>query len=67
MLALTMAAILNELWQATIAVALLTVVIILACFVFTDLPLHSILLGELIGAPTAIAILTLASPRRRRR
>ncbi len=57
---------LEELWHACLAVAALTALIVLLCVTLTDLPLSAILVGEAIGAPTGIVILTLTSPRRRR-
>jgi hypothetical protein len=58
---------LEEMWHASLAIGLLTVLILVLCLTLTDLPLGSILFGEAIGAPTGIAMLTLTSPRRRRR
>jgi hypothetical protein len=57
----------EELWHASLAVGALTVLVTVLCLTLTDLPLASILFGEAIGAPTGIAVLTLTSPRRRRR
>lgn len=56
---------LEELWHACLAVAALTLLITVLCLTLTDLPLAAILFGEVIGAATGIAILTLTSPRRR--
>ncbi len=56
---------LAELLHATVAVLLLSVVVSIIYLGFTDLPLAPFLVGELVGMPTGIAILTLSSPRRR--
>ncbi len=58
---------LENLLHAALAVGLLTALITVACLAFTSLPLAAILFGEAIGMPAGIALLTLASPRRRRR
>jgi len=57
---------LAELLHATVAVMLLTLVVAFVYLTFTDLPLEPFLLGEAIGMPTGITLLTLASPRRGR-
>lgn len=57
-------ALLDELWHAFLAIAALTVVISAIYIGLTDLPLAPFLIGEAIGAPTGIVMLTLASPRR---
>ena len=57
---------LEELVHAVIAIALLTLVVSALYITLTDLPLAPFLYGEAIGVPSGIAILTLASPRRRR-
>jgi hypothetical protein len=56
---------LAELLHATGAVLLLTVVIAAVYLTFTDLPLAPFLIGEAIGLPAGITLLTLTSPRRR--
>lgn len=58
---------LEELWHATLAVGLLTLLVSAIYLGLTDLPLAPFLYGEAIGVPTGIAILTLTSPRRRHR
>lgn len=58
---------LEELAHAFLAVMALTVLVSAIYIGFTDLPLAPFLLGEAIGAPTAIITLALSSPRRRRR
>jgi hypothetical protein len=57
---------LAELFHATVAVLLLTLVMAFIYITFTDLPLAPFLIGEAIGMPTGITLLTLASPRRGR-
>lgn len=54
-----------ELLHAAVAVILLSLVVSAIYVGFTDLPLAPFLVGEALGMPTGIAILTLASPRRR--
>jgi hypothetical protein len=56
---------LGDLLHATVSVMLLTVVVSAVYFTFTDLPLAPFLIGEAIGFPTGVALLTLSSPRRR--
>lgn len=56
---------LAELAHATLAVALLTLVVAILYLGFTDLPLAPFLVGEAIGAPAGVTLLTLTSPRRR--
>lgn len=56
---------LAELMHATLAVALLTMVVSIIYLGFTDLPLAPFLVGEAIGAPAGVTLLTLTSPRRR--
>lgn len=56
---------LSDLLHATVAVLLLTVVIAAIYLTFTDLPLAPFLIGEAIGLPAGITLLTLTSPRRR--
>jgi hypothetical protein len=56
---------LGDLLHATVAVLLLTVVIAAVYLTFTDLPLAPFLIGEAIGLPAGITLLTLTSPRRR--
>jgi|RhiMethySRZTD1v2_1073278.scaffolds.fasta_scaffold2649995_2 hypothetical protein len=56
---------LSDLLHATVAVLLLTVVIAAIYLTFTDLPLAPFLVGEAIGLPAGITLLTLTSPRRR--
>jgi hypothetical protein len=56
---------LAELLHATIAVLLLSVLVCFIYLTFTDLPLAPFLIGEAVGMPTGITILTLSSPRRR--
>lgn len=56
---------LGELLHATVAVLLLTVVIAAVYLTFTDLPLAPFLVGEAIGLPAGITLLTLTAPRRR--
>lgn len=56
---------LTELLHATIAVMLLTIVVAAVYVTFTDLPLAPFLVGEAIGMPAGIALLTLSAPRRR--
>ncbi|MGH2587643.1 MAG: hypothetical protein ACRDJE_22210 [Dehalococcoidia bacterium] len=56
---------LAELVHATIAVGLLSILVAAIYLTFTDLPLAPFLLGEVIGMPAGITLLTLASPRRR--
>lgn len=56
---------LGDLLHATVAVLLLTVVIAAIYLTFTDLPLAPFLIGEAIGLPAGITLLTLTSPRRR--
>jgi hypothetical protein len=58
--------VLAELFHATIAVVLLSIVVSVIYLTMTDLPLAPFLLGEAIGMPTGITLLTLSSPRRRR-
>jgi hypothetical protein len=58
---------LEELWNALLAVAALTALVTVLCLTLTDLPLQAILFGEAIGAPTGVVLLTMSSPRRRRR
>jgi hypothetical protein len=55
----------GELLHATVAVLLLTAVIATIYLAFTDLPLAPFLIGEAIGLPAGITLLTLTSPRRR--
>ena len=57
---------LAEVVHATIAVLLLSVVVSAIYLGFTDLPLAPFLIGEAVGMPAGITLLTLASPRRRR-
>ena len=57
---------LEELLHASLAVAALTVLVSLIYIGLTDLPLAPFLIGEAIGAPTGIVLLTLSSPQRRR-
>lgn len=56
---------LAELLHATIAVAVLTCFVAVVYLTFTDLPLAPFLVGEAIGMPLGIVVLTFASPRRR--
>jgi hypothetical protein len=56
---------LAELLHATIAILLLTILISAVYLTLTDLPLAPFLLGEAIGIPAGITLLTLTSPRRR--
>lgn len=56
---------LSDLLHATVAVLLLTAVIAAIYLTFTDLPLAPFLIGEAIGLPAGITLLTLTSPRRR--
>jgi len=56
---------LEELLHATVAVLLLSAVVSAIYLGFTDLPLAPFLLGEAVGMPSGIVLLTLASPRRR--
>ena len=56
---------LEELLHATVAVLLLSAVVSAIFLGFTDLPLAPFLLGEAVGMPSGIVLLTLASPRRR--
>ena len=56
---------LEEFVHASIGVLALTVVVSLIYIGLTDLPLAPFLWGELIGIPSGIALLTLASPKRR--
>ena len=58
-------AMLAEFAHATIAVLLLSLVVSAIYIGFTDLPLAPFLIGEAVGMPTGIALLTLSSPRRR--
>lgn len=59
-------ALLDELFHACIGIGALTLVVAAIYIGLTDLPLAPFLIGEAIGAPTGIVMLTLASPRRRR-
>jgi hypothetical protein len=56
---------LAELLHATAAVLLLTVCIATAYLTFTDLPLAPFLIGEAIGLPAGITLLTLTPPHQR--
>jgi hypothetical protein len=57
---------LAELLHATLAVLLLSVVVAGIYLGFTDLPLTPFLVGEVIGMPAGITLLTLSAPRRTR-
>jgi hypothetical protein len=59
--------VLGELLHAFFGVMMLTVVVSAIYIFLTDLPLAPFLIGEAIGAPTGIILLTLGSPRRGRR
>ena len=57
---------LEELLHATVAVCLLSALVAAIYLGFTDLPLAPFLVGELIGMPAGITLLTLTAPRRGR-
>lgn len=57
---------LEELWNALLAVAALTILVSAIYIGLTDLPLAPFLLGEAIAAPSGVVLLALGSPRRRR-
>jgi hypothetical protein len=57
---------LAEFIHATVAVLLLSAVVSAIYLGFTDLPLAPFLIGEAIGMPAGITLLTLSSPRRGR-
>ena len=57
---------LAEFLHATLAVLLLSVVVAGIYLGFTDLPLAPFLIGQAIGMPAGIALLTFSSPRRGR-
>ena len=57
---------LAEIFHATLAVALLSLLVSAIYVSFTDLPLAPFLLGGALGMPAGIILLVLASPRRSR-